>query len=228
MGTMTEIRSADPWTMFASEPAKLPAVQPHDDAPVAAPVARIALSGTDEPRALALGFGSAAVDYALDERGISRHVCRPGRADEVMLIPWSEVTSYRVSESTEHAALRVVGRDGQTITLRQAHAPESTYQFIRDFAAFAERRSPLQAPGGMSVAGIAGAGVLMVITWILLSLLSPGAEEVGTVLVLALVAVIHSYGVLTDDDRALEDRQSDAWDAKIRDRARTLLRIEAT
>lgn len=268
-----------PWALFVDDrPPAQTALVPLDEAPRAAPSARIELTATDEERASYLVFGavlcavalvigalvmgevdSAAVAgawflaaagaaaagvwaawtrvtrraavYTLDGRGIARHLPRPGRPDEVVLIPWDEVTFYRDSESTDHASLLAVGHYGARIRLHEADASEATYQFIRDFVAYAEHRSPLQWASPLQAAanrlGIAGTGVAMVLAMIVLDQIPEVGRGVATAVAVSIIFLIHSYTVLTDEDRAREDRRSEVWDARARDAIRRLLRIES-
>ncbi|MBB4637752.1 hypothetical protein [Longimicrobium terrae] len=217
---MNDTRTLDPWALFVDERPSAPAPLVRVAEAPAVPEARIQLSATARN-----GVTNRAAEYTLDEHGITRRMHRDG-GDRVTTIGWDDVISYRDSESTDHASLLIVGRGGARMRLHEADPSEETYQFIRGFVEYAEHRSPLQTGAGYRP-GLVEIGVALIVIRILMEFLPEMVQGVGTVIALLIAFLYHSYTVLTDDDRAMEDRRSDALDARVRESTRRLLGIQS-
>lgn len=169
-------------------------------------------------------------EFELDERGITRRMLRPDGPGPATLIAWEDVVHYRDAESLDSAYLRVVGRSGEAITLRQNQPTDEMYRLIRAFAAEAEGRGLSALPRRTELRsyapGIAATLVLMGAVKAMFWFLPGVADEIGAAVIVLVVAGFSAHTMLTDDDLALEDRRSGRWDARLRDGARRLLRID--
>jgi hypothetical protein len=190
----------------------------------------ILVAGAAGTRALYRRLARPMADFVVDERGISQRMLRSHGGEVTTLIPWDGIASYRDSESLDSAYLRVVGTSGLAITLRQAPPTEEMYRLIRVFAAEAEwhgvRASEPLAELRSYAPGIGTTLVLLVAMKVIFGFLPAAAEAIGAAVLLLVIGGWNAYAMLSDDDLALEDRQSTGWDARLRDRSRRLLSIE--
>jgi len=169
-------------------------------------------------------------EFVVDERGISQRMLRANGGEVTTLIPWDGIASYRDSESLDSAYLRVVGTSGATITLRQAPPTDEMYRLIRAFAAEAEwhgvRAAEPLAALRTYAPGIRTTLVLLGVMKVIFGFLPEAAEGIGMAVLLLFIGGWNATVMLSDDDLALEDRQSTRWDARLRDCTRRLLSIE--
>ncbi|HEY0023315.1 MAG TPA: hypothetical protein VGB24_10410 [Longimicrobium sp.] len=190
----------------------------------------VLVAGAAGARALYRGLARPMAEFVVDERGISQRMLRLDGAEVTALIPWDAIASYRDSESLDSAYLRVVGTSGAAITLRQAPPTDEMYRLIRTFAAEAEwhgvRASEPLAALRSYAPGIGTTIVLLVVMKVVFGFLPAAAEGIGMAVLLLFIGGWNAYAMLSDDDLALEDRQSMRWDAGLRDRTRRLLSIE--
>lgn len=190
----------------------------------------ILVAGAAGARALYRRLARPMAEFAMDERGISQRVLRAHGGEVTTVIPWDGIASYRDSESLDSAYVRVVGTCGATITLRQAPPTDEMYRLIRAFAAEAERNGvrtsePLAALRSYAP-GIGTTLVLLAVMKVIFGFLPAAAEGIGMAGLLLVIGGWNAYAMLSDDDLALEDRQSARWDARLRHRARRLLGID--
>jgi hypothetical protein len=190
----------------------------------------VLVGGAAGARALYRRLARPIAEFVVDERGISQRMLRSHGGEVTTLIPWNGIASYRDSESLDSAYLRVVGTSGAAITLRQAPPTDEMYRLLRAFAAEAERHGvrasePLAELRNYAP-GIGTTLVLLGVMKVVFGFLPAAAEGIGTAVLLLFIGGWNAFVLLTDDDLALEDRQSARWDARLRDRARRLLGIE--
>jgi hypothetical protein len=190
----------------------------------------ILVAGAAGARALYRSLARPMAEFVVDERGISQRMLRAHGAEVTTLIPWDGIASYRDSESLDSAYLRVVGTSGAAITLRQAPPTDEMYRLIRTFAAEAEWHGvPASEPLAELRSFAPGIGttlVLLVAMKMIFGFLPAAAEAIGAAVLLLFIGGWNAYAMLSDDDLALEDRQSTGWDARLRDGSRRLLSIE--
>lgn len=190
----------------------------------------ILVAGAAGARALYRGLARPTAEFVVDERGISQRMLRSDGGEVTTRIPWEGIASYRDSESLDSAYLRVVGTSGAAITLRQAPPTDEMYRLIRTFAAEAEwhgvrTAEPLTELRSYAP-GIGTTIVLLVVMRVVFGFLPTAAEGIGMAVLLLFIGGWNACAMLSDDDLALEDRQSMRWDAGLRDRTRRLLSIE--
>lgn len=190
----------------------------------------VVAAGAAGARALYRRLARPMAEFVVDERGISQRMLRSHGGEVTTVIPWDGIASYRDSESLDSAYLRVVGTSGATITLREAPPTDEMYRLIRAFAAEAERNGvrtsePLAALRSYAP-GIGTTLVLLAVMKVILGFLPAVAELIGIAVLLLVIGGWNAYAMLSDDDLALEDRQSARWDARLRDRTRSLLSID--
>jgi hypothetical protein len=190
----------------------------------------VLVAGAAGARALYRRLARPMAEFVVDERGISQRMLRAHGGEVTTLIRWDGIASYRDSESLDSAYLRVVGTSGAAMTLRQAPPTDEMYRLIRAFAAEAEwhgvRASEPLAELRSYAPGIRTTLVLLAVTKVIFGFFPDAAEGIGMVVLLLLIGGWNAYAMLSDDDLALEDRQSARWDAGLRDSTRRLLGIE--
>jgi hypothetical protein len=190
----------------------------------------VLVAGAAGARALYRRLARPMAEFVVNERGISQRMLRAHGGEVTTLIPWDGIASYRDAESLDSAYLRVVGTSGAAITLRQAPPTDEMYRLIRVFAAEAERHGvrasePLGELRNYAP-GIGTTVVLLVAMKVIFGFLPAAAEAIGAAVLLLFIGGWNASVMLSDDDLAVEDRQSACWNARLRDRARRLLGIE--